>query len=152
MKTNTIVTVVITILVMLVIGLGMYIKLELPKEKETSQSQKETTTNNTVEENKEETKTTTENEIPNEETIRKLMGAYITKQPTIVEYRINSISLENNTQEFKELINENLDHVLAYVKYDVIRDGKLSKFSGRIADTRPLPASSSNFLYRDSNT
>ena len=134
-KSDTKVAVIITILVMLVVGLLIYIvtdKLLVKEDNKATRSNTETTSNEKTpqQEKEEETENietntnTNTSSIPTEEEVKKLMITYIkTKFPSAIDYRINSISIENNTKEFKEMINENQEHVLAYVDYDLIRDG-----------------------------
>lgn len=140
-KMDTKIAVILTILIMLVIGLVGYIvidKLNNTEKTKTTEKKEETTTNKeeekketnetnnntTTEETKQETTTTQTNSIPTESEIKTLMETFIkSHNSNVVDYRINSINLDSNTKEEKEMLNMNQDNILALIKYDVIRDG-----------------------------
>ena len=129
---DTKIAVFITVLVMLLIGLTIYVVADKvtdhedknsvsEKASDSANDAKEESSNKEVTQNeKTDDETSNVSSIPTESDVKKLMTAYI--KDSYVDYRINSVSFDNNTKEFKEMIHEDQDHVLAYVDYDVIRD------------------------------
>ena len=126
--------IIIIVLIFLVIGLTTYIivdkvmisdevkfkaSLENVNNDESTQDDNTTNSEEEVVNNNE-----TNNSILTENEVRQLMITYIKEKHTnVIDYRINSISFENNTKEFKDMIHEDQEHVLVYVDYDLIRDG-----------------------------
>ncbi len=135
-KNDTKNTIVIVILVILVLGLSIFIATDKLSTKEkntastntTNKNSEKNVTNddntNTTNKKEEHNENTNNNSIPTENEIKELMIKYIKENyPSAVDYRINNISLENNTKELKEMINENQENILANIDFELIREG-----------------------------
>ena len=154
-RSNTLVTIVITVLVMIILFLVGYITYD----KYTNNDNKSNTTNtatnsdskstsnkidntdtktdtnnNSKEENTKTNETTSNGTSLTDDQIKDLMANYIKeKMPSVVEYKINSLNFDNNTKDFKDMINEDQDNILVYVDYDVKKeDGYYTRESGWI--------------------
>lgn len=151
-KSNTTTVVIITILIMLVIGLIIFIaidKLSKKDEKSTGNNTENTSTttekkqddNNKMIENTQnnQNKETNTNIIPSEEEIRNIIIEWMLKQENVVDAKIDKISLDENTEELKDMIHVDHSEILVYAQMKVIKEGNgYSRADGWLAYNHEL--------------
>ena len=142
MKKNS--SVVTIILVILVVCLGGFIVVDKVFMKNTSTASSSDETKMTegksaetskssdtkaADESKSDTQSSTSNvdttdAVPSESELREALGVYIKKQyPSMVEYRINKVSLDSNTDEIKEMIHLDKSSILVSYDFEMVRNG-----------------------------
>lgn len=148
-KSNTTTAVIITILIMLIIGLITFIAIDkLSKKDEISTGNNTKNTSTTTEkkqdDNKENTqnnqnKETNTNTIPSEEEIRNVIIDWMLKQENVVDAKIDKISLDENTEELKDMIHVDHSEILVYAQMKVIKEGNgYSRTDGWLAYNHEL--------------